>query len=269
LLRHSALGAATIAFSRSAGSAFLVVLYLRARRELGSVLAVVLGSLLLLAMIGSGSRGPLLSLIPAVGAFGFVVSRPKLLSVIKVGSIAGAALLAWGWIEPYLPIAPLKRLTAFAHGHLGSSELERLNAFRASADVIPSHPFGLGLGGFQGLNVLVGSPRQFPHNIILEAWLEGGWAAGAVLVAVLCIALVRLGVLARLRQLRPESGVLIALFVFLLLNDLVSGELNDSKVLFSVLAMTLSFPGAFARNGLHANSGRLAEGAYAPNSKPS
>jgi O-antigen ligase len=93
------------------------------------------------------------------------------------------------------------------------------------------------------LNVLVGSPRQFPHNIVLETWLEGGWLAGITLVALLCVALLRLGLLSRLRTLRPESGVLAAMFVFLLLNDLVSGELNDSKVLFAVMAIALSFPG--------------------------
>jgi hypothetical protein len=72
----------------------------------------------------------------------------------------------------------------------------------------------------------------------MEVFLEGGWVTGLYFVFLLWLALA--GVYAEARHGNSLLDKLIfCLLVFFLANDLVSGELNDSKVLLAFMGLAI------------------------------
>jgi hypothetical protein len=163
----------------------------------------------------------------------------SLLSLAILGFLA-SVLIGVGSRGPLLLcVVPL--FFVFLLFSRGFSSLVRL------AEAIQDNPLGIGLGGFTAQLVpwrqFPGQfARDFPHNIVLEAFLEGGWLAGLIFVTLLTIALGKSLGLAVRTPFRVEFTGLFALLTFIVLNDLVSGELNDSRLLFAFLGATIGLP---------------------------
>jgi O-antigen ligase len=196
-----------------------------------------------LVIVASGSRGPLLATIIAAFILYALSSEhrvQRLLTVIAFGALAFGALSV---TSALLPSGSLARIEALMQGQVGASESRRWEALVAAANVIPTRPLGLGFGGFATkVNLWPGEERQFPHNIVAEVFVETGWLAGVYFVGLLWFAFYRIIGLRRINLSRsPGPDGLLAFLTFLLINELVSGEMNDSKVLFAFLAITLGY----------------------------
>ncbi len=243
LQRLTAFEANTIALGRAAGT-FLLWATMRTfeGRVRPPVAAITIG-LTSIVLLGSGSRGPLLATFAGllVAAVIFQWGKPKRL----VSVIALAIVVGWGIYvgSSVIPSVSALRVSSFLKGDLGTSEAARLFYYYQSLKAIPDAPLGYGWGGFSDVVPLHLSDR-YPHNILLEVFLEAGWLAGLYLLLLILRAFVRL---AHSRR-EPDGLLVITLLVFSLANAMVSGDINDNRLLFAVIGV--AFSPALANKGL-------------------
>jgi len=140
-----------------------------------------------------------------------------------------------------LPLRSRERIDRFFKGGIGSFVASgndgRAVALVNSLNESVNHPLGVGLGGFERH---VGGLLEYPHNIVAETFLEGGWLAGLTLMLLICVSLFQ----GFLRIRMSFSDVDIAFFglmLFTLFYSLVAGDLNGNRMLFAFIACSLSF----------------------------
>lgn len=250
--RLSAFGSNPIAFGRAMGAIFLwcSMLGIEGRLHAGAAaLGIGVSGVLLVA---SGSRGPLLTAVGCLALAGLLYYRQDRRLQLRL-ALAGAAVavaLSVAWM--LAPRGSEQRIEELAQGQLGSSELTRLDAYERSLRLIAVHPEGVGWGGFASLVDQLGiggADRQYPHNMVIEVLLEGGWVAGGYLIALFAACGLRI---ARLPSTYENRGLLV-FFLFYLLNAMVTGDLNDNRHLFALMAMGLQagWEHAEAQGGAH------------------
>ncbi|USG67137.1 O-antigen ligase family protein [Brevibacillus ruminantium] len=234
----TAFGSSTIALGRTTGLAFLWIFLLAVESRMNAALAIGLLAFFLLVLIGSGSRGPLMSLLAVAAVAGplYYGRKGKQIGIFCIGLLILSLVMTTAL--SILPQSATNRIQSFLEGDLGASELSRLTAFERSWETIAAHPFGIGWGGFaHEINLWQGETRQYPHNIWLEITLEGGWLAGLALLALFYAGFSRL-----YRHLRSfEARALFAALLYFLLNAMVSGDINDNKLLFALAGVALVF----------------------------
>ena len=212
----------------------------------GSVLAV-------LVALASGSRGPVMALL-GIGAVGLVwrvaTSRgPGARTLLGTALLAaiGVAIVASGSID--LPSVSTQRFATFGDflgsitggGETGGFDDEsagaRLLLFGFAIDLFASSPFiGTGTGGYPALSpAALGhfEANAYPHNAILQVAAEYGLLGVSILVALIFLALTR-----RLPERSWALGVRL-LFVFYLLNAMVSGDVFDDRVTWGLAMLVL------------------------------
>jgi O-antigen ligase len=193
-------------------------------------------------LVATGAKGPIVATPLALFATLLLLRakvRPYLTRLLLI------CLLGAGVFYLSLPIIPwtsLFRVGTFVAGQMGSSELDRVSFYADSLEGIKKSPEGLGLGGFASKFGVGGDEvREFPHNIVLEVFLEGGWVAGLYFMFLVVFGLARIYSAARNRGAPFIHKLVFCLIIFFLANDLVSGELNDSKVLLAFMGLAIGY----------------------------
>lgn len=192
---------------------------------------------LLVVLLASGSRGPVLFALLVVG---FVTvrwslgSKRALFASIATIGVASALLSQ----QPQLmPEGSMKRIEQFLEQRYDSSSAERVLAGRAALQSIRESPLGLGIGGFASIYSFGRvTDRIYPHNVVLEVAVENGWYAGGLFLFMLCLGLWRAY---RGANESPRLRSFFAVYSFVALNALVSGDLNDNRILFALLSIAL------------------------------
>ena len=232
-------GSNSIATARAAGAAAVVLAVGSALRVVPRVPGFLLAMVVTGLMVATGSRGPLLAGLLAIGLV--VVVRPGTLQKRATRVVLSLALAAVTAVVVYLTAgrgAGFSRIVALATGDEDTSSRARVDLATRSFDLIASHPFGIGWGnlalylpgdGFSGDRAQL----RYPHNIFLEVTLEAGWFTGAALVVFLVVGLV---LLAR-RSGDPVEAVVLAVAAFFVVNALVSGDVNDNRMMFAPVAL--------------------------------
>jgi O-antigen ligase len=149
-----------------------------------------------------------------IGVFLFVVFLPQAQGILRTVS----------------------RLSAIIGAGENSSVGMRKSLYLTALRLWLAHPLlGCGIGSFPVLAGL-GDIRAYPHNIILELLIELG-LVGLVLFGLL--ACIPMYALLQRRRLRRESVVVVVwlLFVYMMLNAMVSGDLTDNRFLFFVIGL--------------------------------
>jgi O-antigen ligase len=253
--RLSVLGADTISVSRAALLVPILGLSLVARgtnRGIQFLMAVLIPMAIIVAL-ASGSRGPLIVafLIAAAGA-AIRVARVRHIDWRLIGTIAALAV-ACGVVvvvaAPALPTSSLERFTLlwdFVQGGISregtlasdASTGARLDLFGAALTMFADRPVtGYGMGGFEVISPRIlgpAEPNTYPHNAILQLAAEFGLVGLALFVALILIAL------ARPLPQRATSSALRVLFVFFLLNAMVSGDIFDDRMMWGLLVLIFS-----------------------------
>ena len=180
--------------------------------------------------------------------------RPRLpfLAGAVVAALAAALVVAGvGVVVSDSPGAD--RLGLVLTGDVTGAE-GRLPLWRAAVRAIrEGGPGGTGWGGFvtvlgESEAVPTSGDRQYAHNVVLEAFVEGGWPAGAAVLTVVVASLVRL--LRRARRSAEGGGVdgvavvLLGVAVSAVLNASVSGDLSGNRLAWVALALAWSGPPA-------------------------
>jgi O-antigen ligase len=257
--RLQAFGSGTIALGRATGLLFLhavlalaegpsapipvgkavgsAVSWVRSGARLAKAGPFAVMTLAGIAAVFTGSRGPIVAaLLVLLLVFG--LGRQRLgrrgLELILAGGLLVALVAA---SLSFAPAGSLRRLDTFVHGQYGGSERYRVQALDQAWEQIRQAPAGLGWGRFATrVDPEKGLGRQYPHNLLAEVALEGGWACAAATVLVLVTAVL-------IAWSRTASGVGRIAFsglLFYLVNAMVSGDVNDNRPLFMFISSALA-----------------------------
>lgn len=227
-------GANTISTARIVGTGaivlIMVALTMGGGRRWLRLGFLATGLALIVVMAATGSRGPLAAIVAAIAVLILVAPimrgrRFRSLLVIGVGAIGA---LYWAGSRS---IVESNRAFSWLAGERDSSTSTREYIWDISMDYVSRHPMGTGWGGF---STIPDAPITiaYPHNLFLELVLEAGWFIGAL--AVLFV-LASLWLMMR-RSTEPVAAALFALAVFAFINAMVSGDLNDNRLLWMLLA---------------------------------
>lgn len=230
-------GTNTIATSRLILAGVIVVV-LRAmigsRRPVVRVLLVLLGGFMILTALNTGSRGPVIA--AAVGVIVALLVTPafgrrRLRSIVLTLGVVAVGV----YFASQSQTGGLDRIMTFLEGGTDTSAGARTYFWGLALREIPQHPFGGGWGYFGRIVRYSGDndvTTVYPHNSILEVTLEAGWLAGLVFVGLFAVAFVRY---MRVSDTAPAAALFV-LFVFSFANSLVSGDVNDNRLMWVLLA---------------------------------
>jgi hypothetical protein len=249
--RYTVLDANTTQTGEVIGVALIWILVLVTARRARVVLGLGVAAGLGIAMVGTGARGPLVSAIAAIVvalAFGSGGGRRRSRRLLILAAVIVTLLVGYR-SAPYY--SQTRLLT------VGTSGEQRIAAYSASLDAIPSHPLGIGWGNwadFVGPDVAQGN--SYPHDLVLEVFLEGGWIAGIGLLWFLF----RVGRSAFRWSAGPIGQATLALFLFYLIETLLSGDLVDARVFLAICSLILVREVVARRARYHASRARSPQG---------
>jgi hypothetical protein len=184
-----------------------------------------------------GSRGPVLSLAVAlvVTVTAWLLRVPRKAAPVLAVAAIGLAVVPF----VSLPATSSERLSSAARDPLAAYRHDdRYGLANEAVHLIDAHPIrGAGAGAFAAVDPVT----KWPHNIFLELWAELGIAAVITVAAAIAVVLVGLFRTAwRLPPHAPEQHlayVLLAVFVFNAVTVQVTGDINQNRVFWGMLAI--------------------------------
>lgn len=208
-----------------------------------------------------GGRGPLLSLfIALLIPLLFIRDRleankqklKKYTAFIAVLFTAVIAVSVYLYLKGSLT-ATLYRLLLFLEPGMGSSAGTRLGYYSASAELWRLNPVvGHGIGSWP---ILMGLPdtNAYPHNLVLEILVELGLAGLILFGLIVFFALKGL--------IKSNSGknvffgaVILMMFVNAFTGAMLSGDLNDNRIIFAFLGLMAFKGNGNEKESLHADN---------------
>jgi O-antigen ligase len=242
----SALGSNYIALARAGGFGLLTTLTFllpTERRPLVRLSLWVMAALQLWATLSAGARGPVLALILAFLFFFALSARgfPRLridrfalrLGVVMLFVVIILAAVA----QDLFSTLTFRSQILVTEG--GTSVATRLDLYRTAIELWADSPiWGSGTGQF-GVAVAGEDIRLYPHNIVLELGAETGIIGVLGFVTMIGLAFTK-GFIC----LHSEKGFakivaryLLVAGCFALLNAMVSGDINDNRILFTLVGL--------------------------------
>jgi O-antigen/teichoic acid export membrane protein/O-antigen ligase len=228
----------TIGTSRMLCIAALIVLLGALGRPRWRLPSAAIAAAFIAIAAAVGSRGPILSLGLALGVtlVAWLLRVPR--NIAPVLAIAAVSLAVVPFVS--LPASSSERLSSAARDPVAAFRSDdRYFLVQQAFQIIERDPIrGGGVGEFS----IVNPHAKWPHNFFLEVWAELGLGALLVVAGAIIVALVGLF---RLAWRLPEAGrdrelvyVLLAVFFFNLLAVQVSGNINDNRDFWGMLAIT-------------------------------
>ena len=230
------------------GMSIILVLFYplaRSRRQQRAIYLFVL-PLLIAGLVASVARGPMVAL--------FLVSLLGLAVWLKQGRLRAHTamglliLTGIGFAGSYYALsrADLDKYTAklgefetlASRGSSSGSAGKRLNFYRATLPAIADHPvLGKGVGSW-AVFYYGNDSRNYPHNLLLEiAFEEGLVGLGAFFVLLF---LVGTSTVWLLRASKSQFLALGLMVLYCVTTGLFSGDLDDNRVLWIWVGMTLA-----------------------------
>jgi O-antigen ligase len=249
-----------IYLGRSSADGLIIAIYaaLTATRAWTRMAAVAVLPLLVVALLASGSRGPIVALVVGVLALVALTAtdgRARRRLLVVGGGLLGAAVV----VPLVVPGSTIGRsLSTLVGGSSGLSSNGRSQLWSQAFTAFAQHPLlGIGTGGFGALN----PAEPYPHNILLEVAVELGVIGALLILGIVLSAAVRLGAVWRTTRGRDrlDAAVLITLFVTALVNALFSGAIQDNREIWVWGGLGLGMSARLAATRLRAP--RLAAGA--------
>tara|TARA_B100000900_G_scaffold415898_1_gene447761 strand:- start:2890 stop:4071 length:1182 start_codon:yes stop_codon:yes gene_type:complete len=195
--------------------------------------------LFVLAALFTGSRGPLLALMLTFLLFIVFNFRKIFFKAIAILSIVIVLIFSSGIIKYFQDFSTVVRIFNNFNNSSGRTAI-----YEVAVNDFLNQPLGFGLGNWHcnSLNqsYLSTYKFQYPHNIFLEIFLELGVFVGIVFVFFLIFTFVNSLKYIKCNNKDEISILFFYMFVYLFLNAQVSGDLNDSRLLFVVIAVLIT-----------------------------
>ena len=248
--RLAAEGSNTITAGRATGAALVIAFsLLLVSRGASRIALAALAVVFAYGMLESGSRGPVFAAALAVVAVAVFVSRQG--KSRRILLVAIGLVVAWLFITRSSSSGIERIQGAFASD--GSATASRDAIWAAATRYISDVPqsfTGVGWANFSSVlrngEALDSGDRQYAHNVVLETLVEGGWIAGLATVVFVVLSLVRL----RRQAVTPVGVVLFAMGVYFVVNAMVSGDVNDNRMMWATLALSWIVPLDHRRDGV-------------------
>lgn len=228
----------TIGLGHVACSLFLVLWFLLVARlpMPRHLFAYPLLAVPTLAVVGSGSRGPVLALLLVVAIS--IYYHHRLLADFALLAFSGVLLAPFAG----LPQASLDYLgSVFRCHNLSDVVASRADLVSFAWDLLKQHPFiGVGLEGYRYHSLNAGV-YKWPHNIFLEVACELGLPVFLLMAAIFCVAL-RESFLQLRRRSNPFpilSQLTAGLLLAGIINATNTGDINSDRLTW--LFVTLVF----------------------------
>lgn len=222
-VRLSPYGANPIHLSRCIAVAVVILLYFAKNRKM--ILLLVPG--LLVLMLSTASKGPLIALAVAiVFLYGIRIKR-----LIITAIFSG---IAFKLGEAFLPYTTWSRVSLL---WTGINEPIRMQMYQVSLDMIPNKFMGHGIGYFASTGI-----GLYPHNYILETFLEVGWIPGVYLILLLCLGAFWLF---RLKKIDPIYGLILSLYMMETVLCLFTGDITGLKFFYVFMTIGALHYGKF------------------------
>lgn len=255
-------GDAVITAGRAAGfvlTAALTGLVVGARRLLSPWVAmgVALLPLSALILIRSGTRGPAVGSVVALTFCVLVVllrsrNREGAFPVSSRGRAVLLVVLAVGGLALSLSLLAVAVPDRFTRAW--ALERDRHLLFQEALSLGVESPLGIGWGGFADSTSTV---HSYPHNLLLELLVEGGWLPAGLLVLISAVAFARVATASS-----PWALVLGSLTIYGLVNALVSGDLIGNRIALLFIGVALA-SGSWSANQPSTDAGRSRDGTLA------
>lgn len=228
-----------ISISRLMGTGAVVLLVLAFAKHAETkwrILMIAVAAGMLLMIFASGRRGPVLAVIVGVVvALAFTPAFQKHRVRALGAGVAALALASWYAVRE--GSAGAERVLSFLNGEADASTAARRLIWDESLAIISRYSIGVGWGSFpQHANVgwmTTSGGRMYPHNLFLEGYVEGGWLVGTLLMGFIVAAFLRL----RRQATTPMLAAFVGLAGFALTNAMVSGDINDQKLMWMTLGL--------------------------------
>ena len=235
--RISILGGGPIIFARWMGIGVLSLFFLPFKRKYIFRLLFIL--LFLVYCLVSGSRGPFVALILTFLIYLFLNFRRIFLRLILLSSFLIGLFFISNISKDIAELGRTDRvfLNVAKRGGSSQSTQTRYELVDRSYDLMLNHPFGIGAGNWQ-IQANKHDPthlmaHDYPHNLLLEIINEYGMLAG-ILLLLFIIHVSYIGFAKMMNNIKNSSSLypfLFYLWIFLFLNAMLSGSLNDSRLL--------------------------------------
>jgi O-antigen ligase len=218
-----------------------------------------------LAIMASGSRGPVLGLVAGAVVLGACAmrsreARRRLLWIAPAAGVGGVL------VTQLVPGQSITRVFSFLTGHGSDTRGEdRLALYHLAWRAFADHPLaGIGTGGFASIG---GKLYEYPHNLLLEVGAELGLPG-----ALLFLGLIGVGVVTALRMVRSgtrriDASFALGLLVFAVLNSMFSGDITGNGDIWLAIGLATGMSSGRAAPQLRLRR-RTTEAVEAPSTPP-
>jgi O-antigen ligase len=243
--RMAALGGGPIVFGRWMGFGIFTLLFLPIKIKYVYKYSLIV--IFFILALASGSRGPVLALFLTVLVYVFL-NFNRVIIRICLGVLLLLSVLVFSGLETEISkLGNSKRvfMNISKKGGSKQSTSTRTNLAIGSFLLLQNYPLGVGAGNWQvisnELNPTHLMPLEYPHNLVLEVACEYGIPTVLVLL-LLFLYVFHLSYHKMIEYKNDKTSLyplLFYLFIYLFLNSLVSGMLNDSRLLFIIISFII------------------------------
>lgn len=191
-------------------------LRLRILFAVGIAVSVALG-------VMTGSAGPVMSALFTLILTALVASSfrgRRLYAIVGMSAIGIGAMVFTSAQDS----DGMERIADTLSGEATTSIGARIELWKDTLHQLPTHPFGVGWGMYSSEYL----DHRYPHNLFLEVGIEAGWLPMFLLAIVVIATFIR-GIRS---ATEPAMTVFFSLFVFSLLNSMVSSDVNGTRLLW-------------------------------------
>lgn len=235
--RISILGGGPIIFGRWMGFGVIALFFLPIKKKYIFRLIFIL--IFLVYCLISGSRGPFIALLLSFIFYFFLNFRKIFLRLSVLLLLLSAIFFSTNLYKDISELGRTDRVFLNIAKRGGSSESTqtRYELAERSYDLMLKYPFGVGAGNWQfkanQYNPTHLMAHEYPHNLFFEIINEYGVLVGILLfLFILYITYISFSKMNNYSNKKSLYPLLFYLWIFLLLNAMLSGSLNDSRLLF-------------------------------------
>ncbi len=243
--RMTVLGGGPIVFARWMGFGIITLLFLPVKIKYIYKYSLIL--IFFILALATGSRGPILGLFLTAFVYVFL-NFNRVIVRISLGVFLLISVLVFSGVEKQIAkLGNSKRvfMNISKKGGSKQSTSTRTNLAIGSFLLLQNYPLGVGAGNWQVITNKLSPthlmPLEYPHNLVLEVACEYGIPTVLVLL-LLFLYVFHLSYHKMIEYKNDKTSfypLLFYLFLFFFLNSLVSGMLNDSRLLFIIISFIL------------------------------
>ena len=248
--RISIPGANPIQVSRylAIGAAMMIVLLIR-NKPSNSIHYFIILSVILLSIILSGSRGPLISIIIGSILYAFLFERKRSTRIIGYGMVALATITI---LLLFLPESLTQRFFEISQGSVIITQqgVKRVStiasrfefwsmSFQTWISSITNFFAGLGSGGFSSLFIWK-DWRWYPHNLFFEIMVELGLVGLIIGMTFIAKSYQSINKSLILGSLTDHSALWVAGTIVMFIAAQFSGDVNDNRILWMFIGISIA-----------------------------